>query len=123
MTERELLFRVTAKDFDETHVRGSGPGGQHRNKTSTGVRLRHRASGAVGEATDDKSQHRNRMEAFRRLRETPEWQSWFRAMVAKAYGRESLTAQVERMMSPENITTQLLDDRSRWVSVDPADLS
>ena len=52
MSDRELLFVVTKNDFEERAIRGSGPGGQHRNKTSTGIRLKHRASGAVGEATD-----------------------------------------------------------------------
>jgi protein subunit release factor B len=120
---RELLFRVTRSDFDESHVRGSGPGGQHRNKVSTGVRLTHRASGATAEATDDKSQTRNRIEAFRRIRETPEWKRWFREMVAVTSGRESTDQTIQRMMHPDNITTQVLDGRSRWVTVQPSELS
>jgi protein subunit release factor B len=120
VSDRELLFTVTAKDFDETHIRGSGPGGQNRNKTSTGVRLHHRASGASAEATDDKSQHRNRIEAFRRIRETPEFKRWFREMVRATQGQESTAHRVERLMQPENITTQVLDDRERWVTIDPA---
>lgn len=48
--------------------RRSGPGGQHRNKTSSGVFLTHRASGIVGEATERRSQADNRAVALRRLR-------------------------------------------------------
>lgn len=123
MTERELLFKVTSKDFDEKHIRGSGPGGQHRNKTSTGIRLTHRASGATAEATEHKSQEQNRREAWRRIRETPEWKRWFRDMVAATSGRPTAAQRLDEAMKPSNITTQVLDDKSRWVTVDPKELS
>ena len=48
--------------------RRSGPGGQHRNKTSSGVFLTHRPSGLVGEATERRSQAQNREIALMRLR-------------------------------------------------------
>ncbi|TWT81849.1 Peptide chain release factor 1 [Planctomycetes bacterium CA13] len=46
----------------------SGPGGQHRNKTSSGVFLTHRPTGIVGEATELRSQAGNRAVALERLR-------------------------------------------------------
>ena len=48
--------------------RRSGPGGQHRNKTSSGVFLTHRPSGIVAEATERRSQAANRSTALLRLR-------------------------------------------------------
>ncbi|MEM9587351.1 MAG: peptide chain release factor-like protein [Planctomycetota bacterium] len=48
--------------------RRSGPGGQHRNKVSSGVFLTHRESGLVGEATERRSQTQNRDVALTRLR-------------------------------------------------------
>jgi hypothetical protein len=48
--------------------RRSGPGGQHRNKTSSGVFLTHRPTGVVGEATEKRSQAQNRDVALQRLR-------------------------------------------------------
>jgi hypothetical protein len=48
--------------------RASGPGGQHRNKTESAVRLRHRASGASAIGEDSRSQSENKMHAVRRLR-------------------------------------------------------
>ncbi|MGB7346920.1 MAG: peptide chain release factor-like protein [Pirellulaceae bacterium] len=48
--------------------RRSGPGGQHRNKTSSGVFLTHRPSGVVAEATERRSQADNRGVALHRLR-------------------------------------------------------
>lgn len=114
---RELLFKVTKADFDETHIRGSGNGGQHRNKTSSGVRLVHRASGAVGEATDSRDQPLNRVRAFQRLRETPEWKSWFRDQVYRSQGRRSLAEEVEIAMARENIRVQCLDASGRWIDI------
>jgi hypothetical protein len=45
-----------------------GPGGQHANKTATGVRLRHRASGLQVQACEHRSGEANRAAALRRLR-------------------------------------------------------
>lgn len=50
--------------------RSSGPGGQHRNKVSTAVRLTHQPSGLVGMGSESRSQHENRVRALKRLRET-----------------------------------------------------
>ena len=111
---RELLFKVTRADFDETHYRGSGNGGQHRDKTSSGVRLVHRASGALGKAADSRDQPANRTAAFKRLRETTEWRLWFNEMCLVSQGRKSVQQQVEEAMAPENIVTQVLED-NRWV--------
>ena len=48
--------------------RASGPGGQHRNKTESAVRLRHRLTGVSAIGEDSRSQVENKMHAVRRLR-------------------------------------------------------
>lgn len=48
--------------------RRSGPGGQHRNKTSSGVFLQHLPTQIVAEATERRSQADNRAVAVERLR-------------------------------------------------------
>jgi len=63
LNEAELLAQC---DIDV--YRASGPGGQHRNKTSSAVRLRHRPTGLIVVATESRSQHENRQRAQRRLR-------------------------------------------------------
>ena len=55
-------------ECDEQFFIASGPGGQHRNKTETGVRLTHRPSGTVVTATERRSQLQNRGVALERLR-------------------------------------------------------
>jgi len=55
---------------DVDTFRASGPGGQHRNKTDSAVRLRHRPTGLVAQAFESRSQHENRELALRRLRAT-----------------------------------------------------
>jgi hypothetical protein len=49
--------------------RGSGAGGQKRNKTSSSVRVRHAATGLSGQSGDSRAQPENRAIALRRLRE------------------------------------------------------
>jgi protein subunit release factor B len=64
-TDRDSLER----DCDVEFFIASGPGGQHRNKVETGVRLLHRPSGIVVTATERRSQHANREMAFQRMEE------------------------------------------------------
>jgi hypothetical protein len=63
-----LPIDVLLKDCDLDFYRGSGPGGQHRNKVETGVRITHRPSGVVASAGERRSQSENRREAIQRLR-------------------------------------------------------
>lgn len=55
------------RDCDIDYFIASGPGGQHRNKVETGVRLTHRPSGTVVTATERRSQRANREAAFERM--------------------------------------------------------
>ncbi|WP_051048622.1 peptide chain release factor family protein [Robiginitomaculum antarcticum] len=48
--------------------RASGPGGQHRNKTDSAVRLSILGGLVVAQCADHRSQHRNRKDALARLR-------------------------------------------------------
>ncbi len=56
-------------ECDEEFYTAGGPGGQHRNKTESGVRLTHRATGLSVSATERRSQVQNRAVALERLRE------------------------------------------------------
>ena len=52
--------------------RSGGPGGQHQNKTESGVRLTHLPTAISVVARESRSQHRNRRIALVRLREALE---------------------------------------------------
>jgi protein subunit release factor B len=56
-------------ECEETFFTAGGPGGQHRNKTESGVRLVHAPTGVAVTATERRSQAQNRGAALWRLRE------------------------------------------------------
>lgn len=58
---------MTEHDLEERFVRAAGPGGQHVNKVSTCVWLRHRPSGLEVKVQQERSQALNRYLARRRL--------------------------------------------------------
>jgi len=69
-----VLPKMEAEDIDirkediRTDVfRASGAGGQHVNKTESGVRFTHLPTGVVAESTESRSQHKNREIAMGRL--------------------------------------------------------
>lgn len=63
-----LALDLLLEDCEVNRTRGSGPGGQHRNKVETAVVITHRPTGISGQASERRSQHENRREAVRRLR-------------------------------------------------------
>jgi peptide chain release factor len=70
--ELELLAEmqrlgIREQDIEEAFMRGSGAGGQHRNKTSTRVRLLHRPTGIAVSYQRERSRALNRFFARRLL--------------------------------------------------------
>jgi protein subunit release factor B len=56
--------------------RASGPGGQHRNKAETAIRLVHLPSGVTAEGKDERSRTQNLRIALQRLREKLARRAW-----------------------------------------------
>jgi peptide chain release factor 2 len=59
---------INPADVRVDTYRASGAGGQHINKTDSAVRLTHAPSGIVVQCQNDRSQHRNRAEAWEMLK-------------------------------------------------------
>ncbi|MEO7031690.1 MAG: peptide chain release factor 2 [Herbaspirillum sp.] len=63
-----LEIDINPADVRIDTYRASGAGGQHINKTDSAVRLTHTPSGIVVQCQNDRSQHRNRAEAWEMLK-------------------------------------------------------
>lgn len=112
--ERKLLFSVTAKDCDWSFTKGTGAGGQKKNKTSSAVHCTHRASRAHAFAQDSRSQYDNRILAFKRMVETKEFKKWHAVEVARVTGAEA-AAQKYVEAEIKKIRVEVKQD-GKWVN-------
>ena len=95
LTERKRRLGIAADDLEESFARSSGPGGQHVNKVSTAVTLRHRPTGIAVTVQDSRSQARNRQLALERLLGALE-----RRKEAEEQKKRAAAAQERRRNSP-----------------------
>ena len=63
-----IEIEINPSDLRVDTYRASGAGGQHINKTDSAVRLTHLPTNIVVQCQNDRSQHRNRDEAWQMLR-------------------------------------------------------
>lgn len=110
MKIKKLLFSVTIKDCDVDTFTTGGKGGQHRNAKQNGVRITHRASGAVGEHRDGRDQYRNKQDAFRKMAESETFRTWHIMEVARRTGLlEQINEEVEKSMAAHNLKVEYYD--------------
>jgi len=95
LAEKMEALGMREQDFEERFIRSSGPGGQHVNKTSTCVVLRHLPSGLEVRAQQERSQALNRFQARRLLVEKYETLLKGRASAAEQ-AREKIRRQKRR---------------------------
>lgn len=109
---REKILSVTLADCEVQTFRAGGKGGQNQNKRDTGVRIIHRASGARGEARDERSQLQNKKLAFRRMCDSATFRTWVRLMA----GEDARTiAAVERELWPDRTKIEVKNEDGEWV--------
>ncbi len=70
--QRDTILQTTEKELSEicriTFTKGSGPGGQKRNKTSSAVKVELTEFGISASDCTERSQFRNRSNALRKLK-------------------------------------------------------
>lgn len=113
--EKKLLFSVTKDDCEWSYTKGTGAGGQKRNKTSSAVHCFHRPSGAHGYSEASRSQLDNKRDAFVKMANTKEFQKWNRM---EAWRRMGVLDEIDRKVAEEmrNIKIEIRVD-GRWTEV------
>lgn len=111
---RKLLFSVTLEDCRVDTFRSGGKGGQNQNKRDTGVRITHLASGAVGEARDNRTQELNKKAAFRRMYQSDKFKAWHKLEAARCSGWD-IEEEVSKAMNPKYIRTDIKNEEGKWV--------
>jgi peptide chain release factor 1 len=100
----EIELALDPKDLEWDTTRGSGAGGQHRNKTESAVRLLHKPTGLTVRCESERSQHQNRATALALLRA--------RLLEARRRSQQRLTAQSRRLQ----VGSGMRGDKGRTVS-------
>lgn len=118
--ERLSRLRVRVEDVDERFVRGSGPGGQKINKTSSTVWLRHRPTGIEVRCQAERSQAANREVAWQELCEKLESRAREQAETAtqareleRRRSRQKSRAQKLRMIESKKRRAKVKASRGR----------
>jgi protein subunit release factor B len=105
--KKTKLFSVSVKDCRVDTFIGSGAGGQHKQKTSSGVRVTHEPSGAIGKCSENREQHINKRTAFRKMAESKEFKNWVKLQAAKLEGKPTVEELVEQAMNPKNLKVEV----------------
>lgn len=113
--EKKLLFSVTAKDCEWSYTRGSGNGGQKKNKTSSAVHCMHRPSGAHGYSEASRSQLDNKRDAFVKMAQSEKFQKWNKLEAMKRCG---VLDEIDRKVA-EEMTKVKIEIRvdGKWTEV------
>jgi protein subunit release factor B len=108
LAERMAKLGVREADIDESFVRGSGPGGQHVNKTSTCVMLVHGPTGISVRCQASRSQGLNRFYARRLLLDKIE-----RVQLGKASAAQQAAEKIRRQKRRRSrrAKAKMLDDK------------
>lgn len=119
MSERERITIVSKKDLDISFFIGSGHGGQKKQKTSSGVQIIHRESGAIGRASDTRSQDQNKHAAFERMTKHPKFRFWLARKLYEIRQQETLEETIEKETASEFLKFEVKNENGQWTEVAP----
>jgi len=113
--DKKPLFSITAKDCEWSYTKGSGNGGQKKNKTSSAVHCMHRPSGAHGYSEASRSQAENKRDAFQKMYESDAFKKWLHIEFMKRSGE---MAEIDRRVEQEllKVKTEIKID-GKWTEV------
>ena len=117
MSERQRINILSKKDLDISYFCGSGAGGQARNKVASGVLIIHHESGALGRASDSRSQDQNRQSAFNRLMEHPKMKFWLARKLYEIQQQETMEETIAKETAAENLKIEIKDKDGKWIEV------
>jgi len=92
----EVQIDIRRDEVRRDTFRSGGPGGQHQNKTESGVRLVHLPTGVVAESRSERSQHKNEEVCWRMLRSRIYEQMQEKERAARAADRKSQVGSGDR---------------------------
>jgi peptide chain release factor 1 len=91
-----VQIEIRREEVRRDTFRSGGPGGQHQNKTESGVRLVHLPTGVVAESRTERSQHKNEDLCWRMLRSKLYEQKQESERARRAAHRKSLIGSGDR---------------------------
>lgn len=107
----KLLFSITSDHFEWTYTKGTGSGGQKRNKTSSAVYCFHPPSGARGYSEASRSQRDNKIDAFKKAVATKEFQDWIMLESLKQSGKmKYIETKVDQQMQDFNLKIEIREN-------------
>lgn len=116
MQSKEKLFSITASDFEWSYTRGTGKGGQKKNKTNSAVHCVHPPSGSHGYSEATRSQTANKTSAWNKCISNEVFKRWLQYEMMKRCGILSqIDAIVDKEM--EKVLIEGKDENGRWVKI------
>lgn len=112
---RIKLLTLTKDDFEFQPFRGTGNGGQNKNKVETCMRITHRPSNTTTTACVHRTQLENKKLAFEKLCKDKKFLTWLRIESLRRNqlipSQEDLEKIVDDMMKPSNLKIEMYDEK------------